>query len=134
MLYRSPTARVRTNDILSPQFALGRGTRQGYPFSPGLFALAKVPLAILLHSSPHVPGLSVGPLQEIISLYADDALLYQPDASASLHVALAIVDRFGVFSGIKINWSKSLIFPFSLHPPLPPPPHPHCPGSPNFTT
>lgn len=79
------------------------------------------PLAILLRSSPLVPGPSVGPLREIISLYADDTLLYLPDASASLDVALAIIDRFRVFSGIKINWSKSLFFPLSPYPPLPHP-------------
>lgn len=56
-------------------------------------------------------GLQVGSLEEKISLYADDTLLYLQDAGESLKAALVIFDTFGRFSGIRINWSKSIIFP-----------------------
>lgn len=117
MLYSHPTARVHTNGQLSPPFSLERGTRQGCPLSPGLFALAIEPLAILLRTSPELGGIKVGPLTERLSLYADDALLYLPDASTSLSSALEIINQYGSFSGIRINWSKSIIF--SLSPGLP---------------
>lgn len=55
----------------------------------------------------------MGPLTKKLSLYADDALLYPPDASDSLVAALEIIDQFGSFSGIRINWAKSLLFPLS---------------------
>lgn len=121
-MYANPTARVRTNGSLSSPFRLHRGTRQGYPLSPRLFALAIEPLAILISSSAAAGGMEVDPLREQISLYADDALLYLLDASYSLEETLRIIDLFGSFSGIRINWNKSVLFPIS-QPPLLPPPH-----------
>lgn len=53
----------------------------------------------------------MGCLEEKKSLYADDALLYLNDAGLSLQAVLWIFDEFGLFSGIKINWSKSILFP-----------------------
>ncbi len=39
ILYNSPTACVRTNAQTSSSFCLKRGTRQGCPLSPSLFAI-----------------------------------------------------------------------------------------------
>lgn len=80
------------------------------------------PLAILLRADPGVRGLQVGPIEEKLSLYADDALLYLADASSSLQTALDLINRFGGYSGIRINWDKSVLFP--LHPSTPRVPHP----------
>lgn len=77
LLYNSPRARVRTNNWLSVPFSLFHGTRQGCPLSPSLFALA------------------LDKLEERLSLYADDALLYLNDVGPSLLAALRIFDNFG---------------------------------------
>lgn len=111
MLYRAPKTRVRTNDWLSNMFSLRRGARQGCPLSPSIFALALEPLAVLVRDSSAVRGLRVGQLEENLSLYPDDALLYLNDAGPSLSAALKLFDTFGTFSGIRINWSKSFLFP-----------------------
>lgn len=50
-------------------------------------------------------------MEEKLSLHADDALLYLNDAGLSLSAALEIFDTFGSFFGIRINWSKSILFP-----------------------
>lgn len=48
LLDSAPLASVISNSMQSGYFALGRGTRQGCPLSPLLFALAIEPLAIVL--------------------------------------------------------------------------------------
>lgn len=53
LLYTNPQASVCTNDMQSDYFALSRGTHQGCPLSPLLFALAIEPLSVAVHSSPH---------------------------------------------------------------------------------
>lgn len=117
MLYSAPRARVRTNNRISDPFFLFRGTRQGYPLSPSLFALALEPLAIFIRNAPDVLSLQLGKLEEKLSLYADDALLYLNYAGLSLLATLRIFDNFGNFSGIKINWSKSVLFPIDENAP-----------------
>lgn len=111
LLYNAPRTRVCTNNWLSTPFNLFCGTQQGCPLSPSLFALALEPLAILIRSTPDVMGLRLGKLEERLSLYANDALLYLNDAGPSLLATLLIFDKFGAFSGIRIYWSKSVLFP-----------------------
>uniref|UniRef100_A0A803JLI9 Reverse transcriptase domain-containing protein n=1 Tax=Xenopus tropicalis TaxID=8364 RepID=A0A803JLI9_XENTR len=52
-----------------------------------------------------------------ISLYADDMLLYLANSNQALANLLAAVAEFGQYSGLRINHSKSIIFPID---PLPP--------------
>lgn len=69
---------------------------------------------ILLRPSVTVCGITIGPNQEKISLYADDTLLYLKKKTDFLGMALSIIDTFGQYSGICINWGKSVLF--TLHP------------------
>lgn len=81
---------------------------------PSLFALALGPLVILVRESRCIEWLWVGPLEKKISLYADDTLLYLHDAASSLNATLEAFNEFGHFSGIRINWIKSVLFPIDV--------------------
>ncbi|XP_069594530.1 putative ATP-dependent RNA helicase TDRD12 [Ranitomeya imitator] len=107
---RLSTARIRVNGELSQPIKLARGTRQGCPLSPLLFALAVEPLAAKIRQSDGVPGFRYGSVEEKIALYADDILLFLADPDDSLKGAIEIIERFGALSGLKINWDKSVLF------------------------
>lgn len=55
-------------------------------------------------------GLTIGGLEEKVSFYVDDMLIYLADPQSSLPTLLNIIQRFGHFSGFQVNWDKSLLF------------------------
>lgn len=114
ILYKNPRARILTNRILSPSFALFRGTQQGCPLSPLLFALAIEPLAETIRSDERIHGLRTKTTINKISLYADDVLLYVTKPASSIPVILKVIDQYGSFSGYRINLNKSELMPVGL--------------------
>lgn len=116
LLYAVSTAKIWAGDMLSNSFRLGRGNRQGCPLSPLLLALAIEPLACIVRATPAIIGFKCAREEERISLYADDLLLYLGDVQSSISPVMAIVREFGEWSGLRINWDKSVILPLD---PLP---------------
>ena len=113
LLYESPTAHILTNGVRSPPFALRRGTRQGCPLSPLLFALAIEPLAIWLREEGRVEGITRNDVTHKLSLYADDLLLYVSNPASSIPVITDILTQFGKYSGYKLNFNKSELLPIN---------------------
>ncbi|KAJ1195074.1 hypothetical protein NDU88_004357 [Pleurodeles waltl] len=112
LLYSNPTARVQVNGVVSDPFPIGRGTRQGCPLSPLLFALTIEPLAILLREDPLIEGWSWPACPEDrIALYADDVLLYISNPAKSGPRVLQILSLFAEASGLILNPNKSLLVP-----------------------
>lgn len=111
--------------IKASAFQIKRGTRQGCPLTPLLFLLAIEPLAALIRSSGEIKGLMTGGLEEKVSLYADYMLIYLEDPQSSLPALLEIIQRFGHFSGFRVNWDKSLLFQIDQETPITLPPE--CP-------
>lgn len=114
LLYTNPLALVCTNGLYSKSFSVSRGTRQGCPLSPLLFALALEPLAIAIRQNAAITGVYREGLEQKISLYADDLILYISNPDGSLPVVLSTLNAFGNISGYKINLQKSEIFPVNL--------------------
>lgn len=67
---------IRVNGVSSDCFMLSRGTHQGCPLFPVLFALAIEPLAATIHSGLNIKGVCVGRTEYMLSLYADNIVLY----------------------------------------------------------
>lgn len=111
LLYRSPVARVMVNGLVSDIFPLCRGTRQGCPLSPLLFALALEPLAETIRNHNGLFGVKLGDTEYRISLYADDILLFITKPEDSVSVLVSIICQFGQISGYKINYDKSEALP-----------------------
>lgn len=83
LLFSSPEASVHTNDLYSDYFGAGRGSRQGCPVSPLLFAVDIKPLSMILRSSPLFKGIVRNGTEYKLSVYADDLLLYITDPGIS---------------------------------------------------
>lgn len=112
VLYRNPTASVMTNGVHSLPFNLQRGTRQGCPLSPMLFAMSLEPLAQLIRKE-NICSISVNYHKQHISLYADDILLFVSDLQVSFPQILKVYEKFSGLSGYKMNWDKSSLLPLN---------------------
>lgn len=65
-------------------------------------------------------GFKCAAVEERISFYADDILLYLGDVRSSLGSVMTIITKFGNWLGPRINWDKSALLPIDLLPlPLP---------------
>uniref|UniRef100_A0A8K9V8C7 Reverse transcriptase domain-containing protein n=1 Tax=Oncorhynchus mykiss TaxID=8022 RepID=A0A8K9V8C7_ONCMY len=116
VLYDDPQAAVLTNGLRSNSFSIHRGTRQGCPLSPLLFALVMEPLAEAIRVTPAIQGLLIGDVHHKISLYADDVLIFISSPETSITALINIIELFSEFSGYKINLTKSEAMPLgSLH-------------------
>uniref|UniRef100_A0A669DKG7 Reverse transcriptase domain-containing protein n=1 Tax=Oreochromis niloticus TaxID=8128 RepID=A0A669DKG7_ORENI len=113
LLYSSPSTCIRTNNNLFSPFPLERGTRQGCPLSPLLFAIAIEPLAIWLRSEDRFKGITRFGVTHKLSLYADDFLLYISDPLNPFPVLFNILDQYGTLSGYKLNYQKSELQPLN---------------------
>lgn len=87
------------------------GNTTGVPTFPSSLCISIEALALCIRTSPGLGGLSRGSFEERIGLYADDLILYLADPGRSLERVLFLIESFGEFSGLKINWSKSHIRP-----------------------
>lgn len=91
LLFSSPQAAVQSNEITFHLFTLERGTRQGSPLSPHLFELIIEPLAKAIRA--HQVS-AVSNVENVISLYADDVLLFLDYSVKSIPNAVDTINKF----------------------------------------
>lgn len=107
VMYKHSTAKVRVNGTLSDQFIIQRGTKQGDPLSPQLFALCIEPLAEQIRTNRQIKGVTIEEIEHKIALYADDVILYLTDVCNSLPTLMEEIRKYSLLSGYKLNSSKT---------------------------
>ncbi len=75
---------------------------------PLLFPLIIEPLATAVRSHPQFCGVTVGPMEHGIALYAD-VILLMSDLDKSIPALLQLIKTFWDISGYKVNNTKSAI-------------------------
>ena len=116
-LLGTTTSKVLINGEPTQGIRHARGLRQGDPLSPLLFILAIDPLQRIIEAATQR-----GILKPVLpkaanlrcSLYADDVAIFAYPANTELDHLLKILNFFGECSGLKINISKTEIFPIRM--------------------
>lgn len=113
-LYNKPKAYVKYAGYKSDSFNIERGTRQGCPLSPLLFALLIEPLAQKIRNDPTITGIEIGGYQHKLCLFADDILLFLSSPQVTGPNLTPILNNFAAISGLYINPKKCLALNISL--------------------
>lgn len=114
-LYSRPQARVHLQGCYSNPILIEKGTRQGCPLSPLIFALAIETPAVAIRENPNIKGVTCGLQTHKCGLYADNILLFFTFIT-SLPNLCQTLDAFAGISGLQVNYSKSLAMNVSLQP------------------
>lgn len=95
---------IATVTMLSPEMKIEapHPSGRGCPLSPLLFALAMEPLAIHIPCSHLIKGLPICTI---------DTLVYLADFNDYLKSLLSEINTFGNYSGFRVDWNKSYLFP-----------------------
>lgn len=105
---------VLVNGSPSQEFKSYRGLRQGDPLSPFLFNVVVEALNILFERARNrglIKGAEIGPNGLIVShlQFADDTIIFCNNDKEELKYVKRILRCFQLMSGLKINFSKSMV-------------------------
>ena len=104
--YTNSESSVLNNGFCTNYFKLSRGVRQGCPLSPYLFILAAEVLATRIRQDKTIRGITIFGTESKISQFADDTSAFCDNVS-SVQNLIRTVNDFGIFSGLKLNTSKT---------------------------
>lgn len=117
LFYYNIESCISNNGITSTYFKIERGVRQGDPLSPYLFILCAEVMSQLIIRNHNIQGITMNTTEFKILQYADDTTAILKDEN-SARVFLSEITKFGKFSGLNINTSKSEAIWLGDRPPL----------------
>ena len=91
-------------------FLLRSGTRQGCPLAPLLFNIVLEVLVTAIRQENEIKVIQMGKEETILSLFADDIIVYMENPIESTKRLLDLINEFGKTAGYKVNTQKSKAF------------------------
>ena len=92
------------------KFPLRSGTRQGCPLSSLLFNIVLQVLATVIREEKEIKGIQIGKEEVMLSLFADDMILYIENPKDATRKLLKLINEFGRLAAYKVNAQESLAF------------------------
>ena len=104
--YQNISSCVLNNRFFTGRFEIQRGLRQGDPLSPYLFTSVLELLTISMHKTKDIQGIVVDEIEIKLELFADDLTVFLR-SDGSLRHLLALLSKFGICSGLVVNFDKT---------------------------
>uniref|UniRef100_A0A670K0T0 Reverse transcriptase domain-containing protein n=1 Tax=Podarcis muralis TaxID=64176 RepID=A0A670K0T0_PODMU len=113
-IYSEQKAKLIVNNVVTEEFKIEKGTRQGCPLSPLLFISVLEVLLNLIRKDQLVEGIQVGGKQYKLKAFADDLVLTLQEPESSTKRALELIYEFGRVAGFKLNKQKTKVLAKNL--------------------
>uniref|UniRef100_A0A670IW01 Reverse transcriptase domain-containing protein n=1 Tax=Podarcis muralis TaxID=64176 RepID=A0A670IW01_PODMU len=113
-IYSEQKAKLIVNNVVTEEFKIEKGTRQGCPLSPLLFISVLEVLLNLIRRDQLVEGIQVGGKQYKLKAFADDLVLTLQKPEPSTKRVLELIYEFGRVAGFKLNKQKTKVLAKNL--------------------
>uniref|UniRef100_A0A670HXI4 Reverse transcriptase domain-containing protein n=1 Tax=Podarcis muralis TaxID=64176 RepID=A0A670HXI4_PODMU len=107
-------AKLIVNNVVTEEFKIEKGTRQGCPLSPLLFISVLEVLLNMIREDRTVQGIQVGVKQYKLKAFADDLFLTLQEPESSTKRVLELIQEFGRVAGFKLNKQKTKVLAKNL--------------------
>uniref|UniRef100_A0A670JD11 Reverse transcriptase domain-containing protein n=1 Tax=Podarcis muralis TaxID=64176 RepID=A0A670JD11_PODMU len=115
-IYSEQKAKLIVNNVVTEEFKIEKGTRQGCPLSPLLFISVLEVLLNKIREDRLVQGIQVGEKQFKLKAFADDLALTLQEPESSTKRVLELIHEFGRVAGFKLNKQKTKVLEKNLSP------------------
>jgi len=110
MFYTDTKRVIINNGHLFESFSIERGARQGCPLSSFLFLICIETMSNLIAKCQDITGLNITNNTIKQTLFADNATFFNNGNETSFNKLISTKEQIGKSSGLKIKYSKTLIF------------------------
>uniref|UniRef100_A0A670J1I6 Reverse transcriptase domain-containing protein n=1 Tax=Podarcis muralis TaxID=64176 RepID=A0A670J1I6_PODMU len=106
-IYTEQKAKLITNNVVTEEIKIQKGTRQGCPLSPLLFITVLEVLLNSIRQNKKIKGVTIGQIEYKIKAFADDLVIMIEDPTTTVEEVLKEMEQFGDVAGFKLNKRKT---------------------------